>query len=398
MKNNKNNVTTQAYDKAIAVLKGNMSPFGILASQKNKSSSSRRYDSIFARDIGVSSIGILASADDELIKSLKASLLLLAAHQASNGQIPNFIKPEIKQVDFWYLGCIDATLWWLIALKQFERHQPKDQLVNKLDKEIRRALNWLSCQEHPAAHLLQQNEASDWADILPRSGFVLYDNVLWLVVKNLYNILTKHETKRSINYYFNPWQKVPETYYKNNYRAKHLISYAQQKVKPDLLWLSYINFENVGLDGDLYANILASLSGVKTGQQNKMTIKYIISKKLNSPFPGKSLMNPVELSSKQGRSYMKIHHQNHPHQYHNGGIWPFIGGFWVLLLAQEKNLLCKLELERLASANQQSNWRFTEWLDSTTGRPRGMKHQSWSAAMYILAYQVVNQKFNFSLT
>ena len=37
-------------------------------------------------------------------------------------------------------------------------------------------LNGCLAQEHQRFFLLQQNEASDWADIMPRSGFVLYTN------------------------------------------------------------------------------------------------------------------------------------------------------------------------------------------------------------------------------
>ena len=49
-------------------------------------------------------------------------------------------------------------------------------------------LQWLLAQEHQRFFLLQQNEASDWADIMPRSGFVLYTNALWYCVKRLLRV------------------------------------------------------------------------------------------------------------------------------------------------------------------------------------------------------------------
>ena len=52
-----------------------------------------------------------------------------------------------------------------------------------LERRGRRAINWLLAQEHQHFRLLQQNEASDWADIMPRSGYVLYTNALWYDVK-----------------------------------------------------------------------------------------------------------------------------------------------------------------------------------------------------------------------
>ena len=50
-------------------------------------------------------------------------------------------------------------------------------------------------QEHQRFFLLQQNEASDWADIMPRSGFVLYTNALWYCVKRLYGIEHGRDTR-----------------------------------------------------------------------------------------------------------------------------------------------------------------------------------------------------------
>ena len=79
------------------------------------------------------------------------------------------------EADFWYLGCIDATLWWLIAVRLLDRAaSPRRPLARTLAPEVERAIGWLACQEHQRFFLLQQNEASDWADIMPRSGFVLY--------------------------------------------------------------------------------------------------------------------------------------------------------------------------------------------------------------------------------
>lgn len=49
------------------------------------------------------------------------SLLTLAGHHAANGQIPKYVDPQRDEADFWYLGCIGATLWWLVAVAHVER-------------------------------------------------------------------------------------------------------------------------------------------------------------------------------------------------------------------------------------------------------------------------------------
>src|SRR5690606_39832512 len=61
-------------------------------------------------------------------------------HQADNGQIPKYVDPYGKESDFWYLGCIDATLWWLIALRFYARHarDPDLELLVQPRSEERR--------------------------------------------------------------------------------------------------------------------------------------------------------------------------------------------------------------------------------------------------------------------
>ena len=66
------------------------------------------------------------------------------------------------------------------------RPRPGRRAAAGLAPNVAKAIQWLEAQEHQRFFLLQQNEASDWADIMPRSGFVLYTNALWYCVKQLY--------------------------------------------------------------------------------------------------------------------------------------------------------------------------------------------------------------------
>jgi glycogen debranching enzyme len=86
------------------------------------------------------------------------------------------------------------------------------------------------------------------------------------------------------------------------------------------------------------------------------------------------------------RLYMQRHRQNLPWQYHNGGIWPFVGGFWVMALtAAGQRQEALQELEGLAQAAEVNDWQFNEWFNGATGKPEGMPHQTWNAAMFLLA-------------
>ncbi|MBL8484241.1 MAG: hypothetical protein JNJ60_18740, partial [Rhodocyclaceae bacterium] len=80
------------------------------------------------------------------------------------------------------------------------------------------------------------------------------------------------------------------------------------------------------------------------------------------------------------------HRQNVAHCYHNGGIWPFVGGFWVLaLLAAGRRAQAETVLESLARANAVGGWQFNEWFHGRSGTAEGMPRQSWNAAMFLLA-------------
>src|SRR5690606_2181211 len=106
--------------RAIELLKLNLSRDGILAATANEKSAKRGYTSIFGRDAAICAIGMAVSGDEVLEREAVTGLHTLAAHQAPNGQIPKFVqarngptgRPLQHEADFWYLGCIDATLWW----------------------------------------------------------------------------------------------------------------------------------------------------------------------------------------------------------------------------------------------------------------------------------------------
>src|SRR5690606_32860032 len=112
--------------------------------------------------------------------------------------------------------------------------------------------------------------------------------------------------------------------------------------------------------------------------------------KIDLPYPVVALLDPIHTQDPLWRGYMSRHRQNLPHQYHNGGIWPFVGGFWVVVLSMTgERQRAERALEALAAANRLNDWQFNEWLHGKTGDPSGMAGQSWNAATYILAYHAL---------
>jgi len=375
--------------RSIDLLRRNLNPAGILAASPGDRARRRGYTAIFGRDAAICAIGMALSGDPVLESAAAAGVATLAKHQAPNGQIPKFVEPGASEADFWYLGCIDATLWWLLAHDFLERRLPR--APRKRPRQVELALQWLLAQEHQRFFLLQQNEASDWADIMPRSGFVLYSNALWYAVKRRYGLDHSEETRANFNGLFHPFTAGIARYR----RARLLNEYVLRLARNRDLYLSFVNFSFFGEEGDVFGNILALLCGLADSRATRRTLDALERARVSRLYPVRAVTRPIRRRSALWRPYMARHRQNEPWQYHNGGIWPMVGGFWVLALVAAGRLPeARLELEKLAQACALRNWAFTEWLHGTKATPRGMPGQSWNAAAFLMAERAVAENRN----
>ncbi|MDA8454521.1 glycoside hydrolase [Acidovorax sp. GBBC 3334] len=367
-------------EASLALLESNLTPHGILAASRTAAAVARRYTRIFGRDAAICVMAMCGSGVPALEEGAVASLDALAAQQAPNGQIPKYVDPEGQDADFWYLGCIDATLWWLIAVDHVRRHGEVGG--SHWSDSVERAIGWLLAQEHQHFRLLQQNEASDWADIMPRSGYVLYTNALWFEVKRRFALCHAEETHHHFNHLFNPFQRDLPHYH----RARLLQHYARRGRRDPGLYLSFVNLAVVGDEGDVFGNLLAIQGGLADEAMAHSITNAIEATHAGGTHPVRVVLHPLSQQHSLWRAYMGRHRQNLMHQYHNGGIWPFVGGFWVMALAKlGLHSAGWTELEKLARANARDDWRFTEWFHGRTLAPMGMAGQSWNAATFLLA-------------
>lgn len=377
--------------RAIALLRANLTPAGVLAAAPTARAEARGYTAIFGRDAAITALGMVVSGDRALERGAIAGLATLAAHQAPNGQIPKFVAPARREADFWYLGCIDATLWWLVAVtlvdQSYAARGRRAGLGRRFRREIARAITWLQAQEHQRFFLLQQNEASDWADIMPRSGFVLYTNALWYRVKRMFDLPHTAETRASLNGLFHPFSAGIAEYR----RARLLNEYVVKRARARDLYLSFVNFSFFGEEGDVFGNLLAVLSGALSVSASRRTLDALRERKVHDPYPVRAVVRPIRRKSALWRPYMARHRQNSPWQYHNGGAWPMIGGFWIAALVRcGRRREARAALAQLARACALDDWAFSEWLHGKSGKPRGMRGQSWNAAAFLFAQHLVD--------
>jgi hypothetical protein len=253
---------------------------------------------------------------------------------------------------------------------------------------VDRAIAWLLAQEHQRLRLLQQNEASDWADIMPRSGYVLYTNALWYDVKQRYALADAESTHHHFNHLFDPFQRNLPEYH----RARLLRHYARRGRRDPGLYLSFVNLAVAGYEGDVFGNLMAVLNGLADTEKSQTIVQTIAGAHADDPYPVRVVLHPLSRQHELWRPYMARHQQNSVHQYHNGGIWPFVGGYWVMALARlGMREQAWSALARLAQANQLDDWRFTEWFHGRTLKPMGMAGQSWNAATFLLALRALER-------
>ncbi len=376
----------QCRARALALLRANLAPEGILACADQERARQRHYRSVFGRDAAICALAMATSGEPSLVAGAVAGLATLAAHQAPNGQIPKLVHHEPAEPDFWYLGCLDASLWWLVAVDALDRTGAAPRLRERFAREAGLALRWLQAQEHQRFFLLQQNEASDWADIMPRSGFVLYSNALWLEVKRRWDVPGREATREHANRLLRPFGPARAA----DRRAELLAAHAREHARDRGAYLSYVNFASFGDEGDVLGNALAVLFGLPPEGEAAGVMRALQAEGVDEPYPVRVTCEPIEPGSPQWRPYMARHGQNFAWQYHNGGIWPFAGGFWVAALARAGLADdARRALVRLARANALDDWGFREWLHGRSHAPSGMRGQSWNAAAFLLAQQAL---------
>src|SRR5512146_2262478 len=84
----------ECYRRSIRLLRKNSHAGGVIACAKSKKAVDRGYAAVFGRDAAICALGMVASGDRELLRHARRGLATLARHQAPNGQIPKYVKPE----------------------------------------------------------------------------------------------------------------------------------------------------------------------------------------------------------------------------------------------------------------------------------------------------------------
>ncbi len=398
----------EAYQRAVGILQRCTTPYGFRASGRSPG-----YPQIWARDSIITGLGAALTGDPDLLASFRASLDTLGSHQSALGLIPLNVHPETGEVSTENAGAVDANLWFILG-HYYHYLRTRDLAYLQANwPRIERAELWLRYQDMNECGLLEVPEAGDWMDLLAVRYNVLYDNVLYGAALRAADDMAAIAGRvldvapgaaADVFERLNLLLWVDRCWVASHF-AEHLEQLKAMRLEWYMLYhnvgtissrpfyLPYVAFREYGDYCDILGNLLAVLCGLADAQRSDQILRYLYQVGVAQPFPAKAIYPPIFPGNPDWREYYRSRNLNLPHQYHNGGIWPFIGGFHIAALVkvgwmqEAENLLGDL-----AAANRlgvREDWEFNEWLHGETGHPMGYPYQAWSAAMYVYAYHAV---------
>jgi glycogen debranching enzyme len=396
-----------ARSEAMAVIRSNQTPAGLRAGNS-------AYPEVWARDAVISCLGLVAAGVPTGLDLLRNSLKSLETWQSPLGRIPNHViraGPEAKlQADTMFAGAVDSSLWFIIGYCVLAQAVGDAEEVRQHWDSLNKAYCWLEYQDSNECGLLEVHESMDWADLLANHYNSLLPNILWYwankSMAQMARVISARDAQFSgraadirfkINQLLWVGPEIERDYaWTEAHRAEWLFS--QRLVDAALVarpyYLPYMAFRDYGDRFDSLGNLLAVIFGVADERQSASILDYIVEAGVAEPWPVKAFWPVISPGEKDWREYYRQYNLNLPHQYHNGGAWPFLGGFYVAALVKVGRFSrAKEQLVRLAEMNRasrtESEWDFNEWFHGLSGRPMGHSRQSWSAGMFLFAYAAV---------
>jgi len=365
-------LTELALEKAHTILGSECSPIGLMASPEG-------YPHVWARDSVITSLGALLSPGHE--NCLRVSLQTLASQQSELGAVPNNVSVATGRLDHTNAGSVDSNLWFILGHAFQHRTLGDGDFLRAQWPALEKALLWLRYQDSNGCGLLEVHEAADWADLLANRFNVLYDNVLWYAALRAMAEMARTvgaDSRRHDDMADDVRHKIrivlwvgPENEGEwgpncpGHTEWKHTLSQVDPVLVKRPFFLPYVAFRDFGDYCDVFGNLLAILFGIANPAREKRILDYLHQVGIAEPYSVRVLHPVIHPGNKDWREYYRNNNLNLPEQYHNGGIWPFVGGFYVAALVKAGRMdEARRQLEKLAELNRlgvEEEWEFNEW-------------------------------------
>jgi len=341
------------------------------------------YPEPYTRDLMISSLGILITGNKRLIKSLRKALETLAENQSRLGHIPSLAHDHTDR------GSSDCTPLFLMAVGVFRQVTGEHSF---LDDAVKKAMVWMEYQSPSDGVMVDQLPTSDWRDEQWVLGYGLFVNTIVYIYLRL---LGQHERALKLR------EMMGRFTVKGDKQNRHVHEGLVLRHKPYYALWSYKVYRSERFD--LLGNSLTILSGIASSSRAKDLIAWIETEcqslRRNGELSVELPPNLFPYVRPGDPDWMPRYEKyNQPGEYHNGGIWPFICGFYIAALVAagrqqlaEKKLVTLTKLVRPAR-QAEVEFGFNEWHRAQDGTPQGEDWQTWSAAMYLYAAYCVDNK------
>lgn len=397
---------TTAYSHAILTIRKNITPIGFSAcsiADNEVTGTDTNYRSVWARDGAITIVGTVELEHPDIRACQKATLRTLFDHLAPNGQMPANVRIDDGIPDYSGVGgicSIDSGLWAIVAFHAYVRKTGDTDLLAEYRPHLQRVMTWLGALDSNNDGLLEIPEAGDWTDLFGRSYHVLYDEVLWYRANVAYSrLLELHKQFDEASEYLRRSQalrsKILDTFWPSTKPSESPPAFAFAQSQAAIGDTSYLLAEitpfGFNWRCDVLGNIQGFIANILDVDRARTAFRFMWGIGVNEPYPVVNLYPPVQSGDPDWRSYYTVNLLNLPGHYHNGGIWPFIGGMWVRFIHRLGlyDVACRelLKLAQLNRLGKNQEWEFNEWIHNRTGRPMGKAFQAWSASSFIHACQ-----------
>ncbi len=383
-----------AYQKAIQLLHDVASPNGFLASAENTSN----YKRVWARDGVICGLSALASGDEKLIETFKKTLQTLANNQHQVGTIPSnvLISDDKNEVSYGGLaGRVDAVTWFVIGICQYAFYKKDVDFVAQYDLEIEKCLALLDAWEFNNKHLLYVPLSGNWADEYITDGYTLYDQLLRVWALKSYNYFAKSDL---ITLKINNITKLIETNFLPNSNGEKYHERAYNEMKFNDFMPCSFSPSGYKTNFDAFANSLVVLLNIGSAESQDKILNYSLSLASETKLGLLPAFWPPIFETDEHwnllKNNCKYEFRNFPYEFHNGGSWSMVNGFFGLALhSKSKTYETIAILEKINHANAIKEYSFYENFNTNTQEPNGVAFCAWSAAAAVLVHQSVYHNF-----
>jgi hypothetical protein len=399
-----NSSEREGYQRALALLHDCATPHGFVASPSKHDN----YRRIWSRDGAIIALAALLSGDGELIKAARHTFDTLAARQGPHGEIPTNVDIASERVSYGgSTGRADSDLWFVIGCGEYWMATGDNKFLERMLPVLEKVRFVLGAWELNNRGLIYVPLTGDWADEYVHNGYVLYDQLLYLQAQRTLARMhaevhssSDHTMREKIsqlrhiiraNYWFDEDGHIPDdAYHEVLYEKGRAAAVARGEEK---YWMPFFSPGGYGYRFDAFANVLASLFDVADDRQRSIVDEYITRELCDEALPllpaFHPVIEPVDEDWKHLQMMFSYNFKNRPYEYHNGGLWPMITGFYVADLAHRKH---KREAQKFMNAIHHANamemdgkeWGFPEFVHGKTLVASGTRHQGWSAAAAVI--------------